>query len=142
GIGTFRYGGTTSILSARMDAVANITPIDYFAVAVTARSSRNDVTSARVPYLPGFEFSALYRRTFAAFKVTVSVNAFTERRASRVGPLTAPGGLWSGVRMEYGGIPRLKVFLNLENVLDRSDQLWRGYDVEPLRIDLGFSYRW
>ncbi|MBI4418989.1 MAG: hypothetical protein HY563_09430, partial [Ignavibacteriales bacterium] len=41
GIGTFRYGGTTSILSARMDAVANITPIDYFAVAVTARSSRN-----------------------------------------------------------------------------------------------------
>ncbi|MEX2117616.1 MAG: hypothetical protein WEB37_12090, partial [Bacteroidota bacterium] len=36
GIGLLEYGGTTTIVGARVDAVANITPIDYFGIALTA----------------------------------------------------------------------------------------------------------
>lgn len=143
GIGSFRYGGTTSILAARADLVANITPIDYFSLSTTVRSSKNDETGARVPYLPGFEGSVVYRRTIMpSVEASLALNGFTERRASASGALTVPGGMWTALRIEYRGVPRLTIFANVENLLDRNDQVWRRYRVEPLRLDIGCSYRW
>jgi len=143
GVGSFQYGGTTSLLTVRADAVANITPNDYFAVAATANSTKNDLTRARVPYIPGFEMSAFYRRILSsAFQASVSLNGYTQRRASATGSLTAPGGLWSAVRLEYTGIRGLRLFVAAENIFDRDDQAWKNYPVEPFRIDLGLSYRW
>lgn len=143
GVGSFQYGGTTSILTVRADAVANITPNDYFAVAATANSTENDLTRASVPYIPGFELSAFYRRILSsAFEASISLNGYTQRRASVTGPLTVPGGLWSGMRLEYTGIRGLRLFVAAENIFDRNDQVWKNYRVEPFRIDLGLSYRW
>lgn len=143
GIGSFRYGGTTDVLSARVDLVANITPIDYFSLSATLRSTRNDETGGRVPYLPGFEGSVVYRRTILpSVAAALGLNTFTERLASASGGWTAPGGFWSSLRIEYRGVPRLTVFANFENLLDRDDQVWRRYRVEPLRLDIGCSYRW
>ncbi|MEX2117668.1 MAG: hypothetical protein WEB37_12360, partial [Bacteroidota bacterium] len=125
------------------DAVANITPIDYFGIALTARSGRNDRTNAQIPYLPGFEFSASYRHVFPIdVTLTAEIGAYTERRAAAFVSRTAPGGFWSGLKAEYEGVERLTLFLNFENLLNRRDVVWRGYRVEPLRVDVGVSYRW
>jgi hypothetical protein len=74
--------------------------------------------------------------------VTGSISGYGSRRASAFSDRTAGGGFWCGVKAEYLGVSRLTVFLNLENLLDRSDEVWRGYRVEPFRADVGLSYRW
>lgn len=143
GIGRLEYGGTTTIAGARVDAVANITPIDYFGMALTARSGRNDRTNAQIPYLPGFELSASYSHMFPIdVTVTAEISAYSERRAAAVASRTAPGGFWSGLKAEYEGVERLTLFLNFENLLSRNDEVWSGYVVEPFRADLGISFRW
>jgi len=143
GIGALEYGGTTSIVGVRIDAVANITPIDYFGITLTARSAKNDRINAQVPYMPGFELSATWRHVFPiGVRLTAEMSAYTGRRAAALVPNTAPSGFWSGLKAEYEGIERLTLFLNFENLLNRRDQVWRGYRVEPLRADVGVSYRW
>ncbi|MEX1139474.1 MAG: hypothetical protein WEB33_11220 [Bacteroidota bacterium] len=143
GIGLLAYGGTTTVAGVRVDAVANITPIDYFGIAITARSVRNDLIGAQVPYLPGVEFSASYRHRFP-FNVTLTgeIGAYSDRRAAASVARTVPGGFWTGLKAEYDGVERMTLFMNFENVLNRKDQVWRGYRIEPLRADVGISYRW
>jgi hypothetical protein len=143
GIGRLEYGGTTTITGVRVDAVANITPIDYFGIALTTRSGRNDRINAQVPYLPGLELSGTYRHVFpVGVTVTAEIGAYTERRAAAFVARTAPGGFWSGLKAEYEGGKRLTLFLNFENLLNRSDEVWSGYRVEPFRADAGVSFRW
>jgi outer membrane receptor protein involved in Fe transport len=143
GIGMLEYGGTTTIVAARVDAVANITPIDYFGIALTTHSGRNDRINAQVPYLPGLELSTTYRHAFPiGVTVTAEVGAYTERRAAALASRTAPGGFWSGLKAEYEGVDRLTLFLNFENLLNRKDEVWSGYRVEPFRADVGVSFRW
>ncbi|HEX9615626.1 MAG TPA: hypothetical protein VGA55_08960, partial [Bacteroidota bacterium] len=143
GIGTLAYGGITTTASVRFDGVAYITPIDYFALAVTARSTHNDMTGGSVPYVPGFEGSGMYRHEFPEdIVVTASLSGYGSRRAAVLTDRRAAGGFWTGLKAEYVGFPRLTVFVNFENLLDRRDEVWRGYRVEPFRADMGLSYRW
>jgi outer membrane receptor protein involved in Fe transport len=78
----------------------------------------------------------------AGVTVTTEVGAYAERRASAFVSRTAPGGFWSGLKAEYDGGKRLTFFLNFENLLNRSDEVWSGYRVEPFRADVGVSFRW
>lgn len=143
GIGSLMYGGTTTIAGAQVDAVANITPIDYFGIAFAVRSGRNDLINAEVPYLPSVELSAHYRHEFPVnVTLTADIGAYSERRAAAFVDRVAPGGFWAGLKAEYDGIERMTLFMNIENLLNRKDQVWRGYRIEPLRVDVGISYRW
>ena len=143
GIGTLVYGGTTTMASIRFDGVAYITPNDYFALALTARSTQNDHIGGSVPYRPGFEGSVQYRHRFPVeVSVTASLSAYGSRRATAFADRRAAGGFWSALKTNYEGISRLTLFLNLENLLDRRDEVWRGYRVEPFRVEIGLSYRW
>jgi hypothetical protein len=143
GLGSLMYGGTTTIAGAQVDAVANITPIDYFGIAFAVRSGRNDLVNAEVPYLPSVELSAHYRHEFPVnVTLTADIGAYSERRAAAFVDRVAPGGFWAGLKAEYDGVERMTLFMNIENLLNRKDQVWRGYRIEPLRVDVGISYRW
>lgn len=143
GIGSLAYGGTTTVAGVRAHAVANITPIDYFGFAFAVRSSRNDRIGAEIPYMPSVEFSANYRHEFPVHvTLTAEIGAYSERRATALIERMVPGGFWTGLNVEYDGVDRLTLFMTIENVLNRNDQVWRGYRTEPLRMDVGVSYRW
>ncbi len=143
GIGLLTYGGTTTIAAAQVNAVANITPIDYFGIAFAVRSGRNDRINAEVPYLPSVEFSAHYRHEFPVdLALSAEIGTYSQRRAAASVNRGVPAGFWTGLKAEYDGVERMTLFLNIENMLNRKDQVWRGYRIEPLRLDLGISYRW
>ncbi|MBI2619620.1 MAG: TonB-dependent receptor [Ignavibacteriales bacterium] len=143
GIWALVYGGRTSLAAFRVDAVANITTNDYFALAVTARTAKNSVYGSRVPYLAEFEASVVYRHRFP-FDVSAgpALSVLGSRRASAQSAETVGSYLWSGMNVEYNRIPGLSVSLEIRNLFDRRYEEWKGYRAEPFSMVLGLSYRW
>lgn len=143
GTWTLAYGGRTKVLSFEIEAVANLTPNDYFAGALVFTDARNSMIAGMVPSIPSVQGSALYRLTLPAeILVSPRIGYVSARRVHVEGNQTVAGYFFAGLRLEYQGFPGWTLFGDVKNVFDTRYEVWRGYRAEPFGITIGLSARW
>lgn len=143
GIWNFFYGGKTTIATFQTDLFAQVYPNSYFTVGLAVNSTKNSVTQDRVPYVSDFELSAAYSYTFPfGLRIEPRANFVDRRNADLINSAKLPDYLLLNVRGEYAVIERLSIVLDFHNILDRTYELWRGYQASPFMIALGLTYKW
>jgi hypothetical protein len=143
GVWELEYLGTTTRLEVELEAFANISSNGYFAVSIVARSSKVRETSVSVPYLPETEVSLLYGHDFPGGITLLPRLSFFGRRNTRLeGEQFLNGYAIAGLRAEYAPLPSLKVFADLDNLLDVRYEVWKGYQGHPFLMTAGVSYSW
>ncbi len=143
GVWTHLYEGRTTRVVLAGDIVANITPIDYFAVGGSISSCSNDAWGGEIPYIPREEASVAYSRVILQRFTVTAEAAFHGRRATERG---GGGGLASFVTMNLRTEAVLsrnfRIALATENVLDRKYEVWKGYRGRPLFLGIEVRYCW
>lgn len=143
GMWTLAYAGRTKVLSFEIEAVANLTPNDYFAGALVFTDARNSMIAGRVPSIPSVQGSALYRLTLpAGIVVSPRMGYVNARRLHVEGNQKVAGYFFTGLTLEYQGLPRWTLFGDVKNLFDKRYEVWRGYRAEPFSVTLGVSARW
>ncbi len=145
GIGFFQlfYGGVTELWNFRTESFAKLTPNDYVTATLSINASKNNVTQLSVPYLPDFELIGSYTHRFPVGIAVVPNLRYLDTR--EVGFLTSrqlPGHLLLGLQAEYEPISTVRLIIEIENMLDKRYELWKGYQGAPFLVSGGLSFRW
>jgi len=142
GIWSLAYAPSASIFALNVGAVATLSPNDYFASKFAIRSVRFDQIDSHVPYVPKAELELAYTRSIgSALSIVPRIFGAFSRVADPTG--AALPTLWQlDVRAEYRLLPNAVVLLDLSNLLNRSNETWRGYRDRPFSITLGIDVRW
>ena len=143
GVWDLEYLGTTTRLEGELEAFANISSNDYFAVSIVGRSSNVSETSVGIPYLPEAEVSLLYRHEFpVGVAVVPRLSVFGRRNTTPRAQESLKGYAIAGVRAEYSPLESLTVFADIDNLLDVRYEVWKGYRGHPFLMTAGVSYSW
>jgi hypothetical protein len=143
GIWNAFYDGTSTVLSLSGDLTWIIDPQNLLAGGIGVRSSKNSVTGTKVTYLPAAYFDAIYEHRFV-FPLTLGVRMMVvgARYAGVLPGETLPAFTLLGATASYEFLPRWRVVLRAENLLDVKYQWWDGYAGVPVRGYLGVSFSW
>ncbi|HWP81540.1 MAG TPA: hypothetical protein VNN76_02690 [Bacteroidota bacterium] len=143
GIWFYQYTGEAEYWTLKAEAFANVTPNDYFALALTARTSEISTRGSEVPYIPSVELVASYRRLLAfGVEVSPEFHVVGERKANLAATQSLPSYGVLGFRVTYSPLKSLVVFLKADNITNTRYQVWRGYDAEPQKFFFGLGYTW
>ena len=143
GVWGLEYLGTSHRLEGQLEAFANISSNDYFAVSIVGRSSKVEETSVGVPYLPEAEVSLLYRHELPMGVALIPrLSVFGRRNSTPRSEQFLKGYAIAGFRAEYSPLESLTVFADVDNLLDVRYEVWKDYRGHPFLLTAGVSYAW
>ncbi len=133
------YEGYTEITSLRCESIWAPYPAGRVHAVLAARSSRNDVLDARVPFLPDAEGSLRFAHTFG-FPLEVSAEAvFLGSRAAD--ETTLPALLLFHASAEYRFTRNFGIYCEVRNLLDARYSIYPGYVERPFAVFGGIAFR-
>lgn len=143
GIWRIGYFGRTNLLKANIEAFANLSPNDYFGVAVVGNLPKNALTKNRVPYMPEADLSAFYSHYFSfGLSVHPRIEYYHFRPVAVDSSNRLPGFMLANLELEYVGLKPFSIFLRLGNILNKRYEVWHGYRGLPFTANFGLSFRW
>lgn len=143
GVWSFLYGGRTTKASFSAEIFAKFLANDYFASKVLVNLTRNSITGGEVPYTPLVDLSGSYARSFTEqLTVTSTLALIVQRKDKVVNASTLGNVVLLGVRGEYQALNQVSLFLDVQNLLNRKYEFWKGYQETPLILSAGLSFHW
>jgi hypothetical protein len=143
GFTQLQYGGATDLWNFKTESFAMLTPNDYVTATLSINATKNSMTQLSVPYLPDFELVGSYTHRFPVGIALVPNFRYNHTR--EVGFLASqqlPGYLLLGLQAEYEPISTLRLIVEIDNMLDKRYEVWKGYQGAPFLVSGGLSFRW
>ncbi len=138
-----KYSGQTNFFRPNLQVFANISPNDYFRIAVLGNFMKNPNTGNRVPYLPEMEASIFYSHKFSfGLGLHPRIEYLHERPISIDSTIKLPGFMLAHFDIEYTGLSPMSVFVNFNNVLNKKYEIWDRYRGLPFTVRAGLSVKW
>jgi len=143
GIWFLVYEGRTTKTSFSAEIFAKFLANDYFASKVSVNLTRISITGGEVPYIPLVEVSGSYTRSLTEqIRVTSTLALVVQRKDNVVNASTLGNIVLLGARGEYQALNQVSLYLDVQNLLDRKYEFWRGYQEIPLVLSAGLSFHW
>ena len=143
GIWLLAYGGRATAVTISAEAVAKLTPNDYFSTGILLRSVRDPFFGGRIPYSPDVEAGCRVSHNFgAAVVVNADVRFVGGQKADPAGKNTIPGYTVVNVGGDYMPLEHLKFSLNIDNLTDARYEQWLGYREFPLTARAAIQIKW
>lgn len=96
-----------------------------------------------LPYYPEFKVSATYGYYFSsALNAEVNLKYYSISYEDLNNIKHLPSFVDLGFKLNYEFLKQLHFVLQLSNLTNNSDYLWRGYEGLPMNIKGGFLFRW
>ncbi len=137
------YGGMTTIISLDASLYTDLSESDQAGLTMTVRSTENSETLSPVPYVPRLRLSGQYSHRFP-FDVTVRSNlqVLGSSPADVSNSRTVPAYAVLSADAEYFVADRLRLLVNLEDMLNSEQKRFDGYSGPRRSVRIGLQYSW
>jgi hypothetical protein len=137
------YGGNTTFMSFEGSLYADLSAHDQAGLTLTARSTENSETLSPVPYVPRLSLSGQYSHRFP-FDVTVRSDLQVQGAspADVANTRSISGYAVLSVGADYVVADRLRLLMDVEDILDSEQTSFEGYSGPRRSVRIGLQYSW
>jgi len=143
GFWTTVYFGTTTLSTIQADLFAKFAANSYFTLSLTANSSKNSVTSWKIPYIPDIQLDAgVSLEAVPRLRILPTLSVVDRRIPDLYATERMKAYLVFGLRGEYSALRSVNVFVDFQNLTDSNYDGWNGYRSSPFVTSAGISICW
>lgn len=129
-------------LSGFMNMLINTKKFGEFFASVQFQNV-TDINDFKIPYKPELKADVFYGYMFnfglySKLKLNYSQSSYTNLLNTQ----TIPSYIDLGLYLKYSIFDSFALTCDFQNLLNRKDFLWKGYEEKPLDVILGIEYSW